>query len=119
MNLKLLNDYGIDYETGLARCLNDEEFYGDLLRMFLDDDSMPLSRAAMARGDFKELFQDMHALKGACGNASLTALYEAVCPLVELLRAGCDDKESITALYATVEAAYERAKEGVSLALGL
>ena len=86
MNLAVLAEHGIDYNKGLSRCMNDPEFYEKLLGMFLCDDSFSRGKKAYEAKNFDLMFKCVHELKGACGNASLVGLYNAVVPLVDLLR---------------------------------
>ena len=117
MNRELLAEYGIDYDRGLKNCMGDPAFYKTLLGMFLKDECFPRARAAYAAGDIKELFSSMHELKGASGNAALTELYNAIVPLVELLRTGDAQKEDVDRLFAAADEAYRRTYEGVSIAV--
>ena len=47
---------------------------------------------ALEAKDLKEAFEAAHALKGVAGNLALDPLYDAVCEIVEPLRAG-EDKD--------------------------
>lgn len=116
MDTEILKEYGIDYEKGLARCADDPEFFALLLSMFLEDDSFARGKSAYEKGDQQAFFACMHELKGVSGTASLTALYEATCPLVELLRGEAPGKEREDALFAAVEKAYACACKGIALA---
>lgn len=118
MDLKILKEYGIDCDKGIARCMNDSGLYETILTMFLDDTCLERAKKHIANKDNTELFKCMHELKGASGNVDITALYEAVCPLVELLRGGGGTEAEITPMFAKIEAAYNRAKEGIALARG-
>ena len=118
MDETILGAHGVDHAKGVARCMNDEDFYERLLEMFLQDDSFQRATEAYARGDAAELFRCVHELKGVSGNAAMTELYAVVCPLVELLRGGGEISAEVERLFAEVEAKYLRAAEGVSLALG-
>lgn len=116
MNYTILRESGIDVETGLARCLNDREFYEQFLMMFLEDTSFERARAAFEQKDYKELFKCAHELKGVSGNAGLSELYDAVSPLVDLVRGGSADDGEAAALFERVSEAYERARDGVARA---
>lgn len=113
MNLTILNDYGIDYEKGLARCMDDRGLYESILLLFLEDAAMPRARKSFNDKNYTELFRSLHELKGACGNAEMTELYNATYPLVELLRVKGGTDEEIAGMYALVETAYNKAKEGI------
>ena len=113
MDMALLTCYGIDGKKGLSRCLNDEKLYRMLLGMFMKEDAFDRAKAAMAAGDLHCVFQCAHELKGASGNASLTDLYNALCPRVDLVRVDGADQAEAQRLFADVEAAYVRARQGV------
>lgn len=117
MDITILEDYGIVYKKGLARCMGDAEFYEKLLSMFLNDDSFERSKKAYEEKDYHKMFQCTHELKGACGNADMKDLYQAVCPLVELLRNDSGSEDEIKNSFDKVEAAYDKAKEGIFMAI--
>lgn len=77
---------GSKVEEGLARCMNNEEFYLRLVGMALRDKSFDTLRAAVSSGDAKTAFEASHALKGALSNLALTPLAEPASALTELLR---------------------------------
>lgn len=116
MDITVLENYGVDAKKGLERCMGDLEFYEKLLSLFLNDDSFMRSKRAYEQKDYKEMFQCMHELKGASGNADLKMLYQAICPLVEILRFGNGTEEEINLHFKKVEMAYEKAKEGIFIA---
>lgn len=119
MNCELLGAYGIDYKKGLARCMNDESFYEKMLRLFLEDTSYPRALAEYEAQNDRGLFKTLHELKGACGNADMTELYDAVGLLVEYLRSGEGiERPKVEVMFADVTRAYDRAKRGVYEALG-
>lgn len=109
---------GIDGRAGVERCMNDEALYTQVLTLFLDDDSMERARAALAKDDRQALFRCMHELRGACGNAEMTRLYQAVGPLVERLRAGGGTRGELEVLLLPVEAAYRQAMNGIAALCG-
>lgn len=121
MDFSVLDSYGVDYRQGIRRCMDDSEVYHQMLIAFLEDDSFDRAKKAFASRDYRGMFNCMHELKGACGNADFTALYEAVVPLVEILRSGEAEEsaEEVEKKLQTVSMAYERTREGVSLALGM
>ena len=118
MDLSVLHEYGIDYKSGIARCLNDASLYEKVLMLFLEDTSLAHARIAFDRGDYSMLFVCLHELKGAAGNADLTELTLAVTPLVELLRRGGGTDAEIARMYDRVEAAYTTTREGILQACG-
>lgn len=117
MNRSVLKDHGIDCDTGVERCLNNETLYASILTMFLDDTSMAAAASAHGRRDNKALFTSAHELKGASGSAALADLYAAASALVECLRKGEADGDEVDRLFLKMEKEYSRAREGVSLAL--
>lgn len=119
MDLTILDAHGINSSKGLARCMNDPRFYQRLLGMFLKDDSFRRAKAACDAGDAAALFGCLHELKGACGNADMTSLYELVCPLLESLRGQSALPPGTKEAFADVEKAYITARRGVCLALGV
>lgn len=118
MNIQILEEHGIDYASGVARCTNDAGFYEMLLTMFLQDDTFARAKAAYGEGDMKELFNCMHELKGAAGNASLTDMYKASVPLVEALRCEQPRQDEIDGLFVRAQQVYDRTCEGISAAIG-
>ena len=90
--LEKLNAMGVRTEEGLARCLGQENFYLSLVQRALRDEEFEKLGSAIGQGRLSEAFEYAHALKGACGNLSLTPLYEPLCEITEWLRNGkvCD-----------------------------
>lgn len=82
-NLKKL---GADTESGLARCVNNEEFYLKMVGLSLQDDKFEKLRSAIEAGDLDSAFEAAHALKGVLGNVGLTQLFEPVSEMTEELR---------------------------------
>lgn len=119
MDKSLLKEYGINYDEGLARCMGDPAFYKTLLSIFLSDSAFTRAAEAYGAGDLNALFACMHELKGASGTAAFTELYNAICPLVELLRgkAAQADPAETDRLFDAVQTAYARTCEGITKAL--
>lgn len=86
MTLDALKTFGANTEEGMARCLNDESFYMQMVAMTLEDKSFDALKAALDAGDSPGAFAAAHALKGAVGNVALTPIFEPLCALTELLR---------------------------------
>jgi HPt (histidine-containing phosphotransfer) domain-containing protein len=118
MDQTFLTQLGIDYDKGLRICMGDPVFFKTLLTMFLKDDCFPRARVAYAEGNDQALFSCLHELKGVSGNAALTALYDSVVPLVELLRAGVTDRTELDRLFAAANAVYQRIYDGIKTAVG-
>lgn len=87
MTVEELKALGANTEEGLARCMNNEDFYLRLVKMALADDGYARLRAAVEAHDLDEGFERAHALKGMLGNVSLTNLVEPVIEMTEALRA--------------------------------
>jgi HPt (histidine-containing phosphotransfer) domain-containing protein len=115
MDLKLLEEYGINYKEGIGRCLNDEKFYTQILLMFLEDGAYAEAKEAYNEKDYRKLFNAAHNLKGACGNVSMTDLYNAASKLVELLRNDDGNDEEVTLLFENVTKEYNRVIEGIRI----
>jgi HPt (histidine-containing phosphotransfer) domain-containing protein len=81
-----LKKHGVDTDAGLSRCMNNQDFYLRLVNMSLDDNTVDSLGAALAEGDLDKAFAEVHKLKGASGNLSLTPIYEPALELTELLR---------------------------------
>ena len=64
MTLDALRAYGANTAEGMARCLNDEPFYLEMVAMTLADGSFEKLQAAMDAGDARGAFSAAHSLKG-------------------------------------------------------
>ncbi len=117
MHNKVCNDYGIDYEKGVAHCMGDEELFMEILAMFLEDSSFGRAKAAYESKDYEVLLKSVHELKGVSGNAALTELYKTTCELVEYLRNGKINDEDVNMLFALMAVAYNRTRDGIALTL--
>ncbi|MDO5576712.1 MAG: Hpt domain-containing protein, partial [Fibrobacter sp.] len=93
------------------------DLYRKVLSYFLKDDTITNAKDAYANKEYDSLFEQMHNLKGFSGNLGLSALYEAVVPLVETLRKQVDEERLISEQFSNVLTAYERAMSGISLLL--
>ena len=87
LTIDVLNELGADTKSGLARCLDNEEFYLRMVTMALKDDGYERLKAAVEAGDLNEAFERAHALKGVLGNVSLDNLAAPVITITEELRA--------------------------------
>lgn len=118
MDKELLLKYKIDFEKGVSRCMDDAEFYEELLSMFLQDASFENAKLALKKKNYSRMFECVHELKGTCSNIALNGLYEVVCPLTELLRGGgMPDEAEVKRLFTVVEKEYAQACKGISLAI--
>ena len=87
LTIAALNALGADTKTGLARCMDNEEFYLKMVRMCLEDDRYEKLPQAIQNGEIGQAFEYAHALKGTLGNVSLDNLLAPVAEITELARA--------------------------------
>lgn len=86
ITLDNLRDYGADVDEGVKRCLDDDEFYLDLVKSTIPDERLDELEQLIAAKDFDKAFEVAHALKGMYGNISIIPVYEPVCEITEFLR---------------------------------
>ncbi len=86
LTLENLKEFGANVEEGVTRCLDDEEFYIDLVNSSISDSRIDELEELIAAGDFDKAFEVAHALKGMYGNISLTPLFKPVSEITEKLR---------------------------------
>ena len=79
---------GVDVDQALERMMGSEALLERLLGKFLEDRNFPALRAALAAGDGAAATAAAHALKGVCGNLSMTALFALFTAQVDALRRG-------------------------------
>ncbi len=87
LTVDALQEFGADTAEGLARCMNNEQFYLRLVAMAVGDANFEKLADAIGAQDFKAAFEAAHALKGLVGNLSLTPLFTIASEMTELLRA--------------------------------
>ncbi len=109
MTLDALTLYGARTAEGLARCLNNEKFYLQMVSMALADKNFERLQAAMDAGDSRAAFEAAHSLKGSIGNVALTPIYEPICALTELLRGRDALPDGAGALTAQIMTARQKA----------
>lgn len=96
IDFEKLGAAGVNVDEALARLMGSRALYERLLVKFLDD-------ANMAR-----LTEAAHALKGVCGNLSMTRLYELVSRQCDLFRAG--DRAGAFALVPEAKQCYDEVR---------
>jgi HPt (histidine-containing phosphotransfer) domain-containing protein len=84
---EIFQAYGADYDATMERFMGNEALYLRLLGMLFQDDNLHKLGVALEAGDLTAAFEAAHTLKGVAGNMGLSPLYEAVCAMVEPLRA--------------------------------
>ncbi len=82
-----LRKYGANVEEGVNRCLDDEEFYIDLVNSAIPDNRIDELEQVIATGDLDKAFELSHTLKGMYGNISITPIFKPINEMTELLRA--------------------------------
>lgn len=87
LTVEALRSAGVDVDSGLDRCMGNENFYIRLVKMTLEDESFGVLRKAVEAHDLDKGFECAHALKGVLGNVSLTNVLGPVLELTEALRA--------------------------------
>ena len=109
MTLDELRAYGAEVDTGLARCMNMEAFYLNLVGQIFDEDRYDELENAIVSKDFMHAFEIAHGLKGIYANLSLTPLLEPISEMVELLRTRTDTDYS--GLIGTAREAFEELRQ--------
>ena len=87
MTIEEMERFGADTKVGVGRCMGNKDFYLRLVKMMPKDQNFAILYDSIDKGDLDSAFEAAHALKGALGNLSITALYEPMVELTELLRA--------------------------------
>ncbi len=90
LTLDVLKEFGANVAEGLERCMDDEEFYLELIPDALDESYYKSIEEAASIKDFKQGFEVAHSLKGILANLALTPILEPVSEITELFRAGTD-----------------------------
>ena len=86
LTIEELKKLGCDTDEGLARCLNQEDFYLKLVNSAINCEDFDTLKVALENKDLDQAFDMAHKLKGALGNLSLTPLYDKAVEITELLR---------------------------------
>lgn len=109
MTLDALKTFGANTVEGMARCMDDEPFYLEMVELALEDQNFDALEDAMEARDAHAAFEAAHALKGSLGNVALTPIYEAACDLTELLRGKNEVAEGGDVLLGHIMALREKA----------
>jgi HPt (histidine-containing phosphotransfer) domain-containing protein len=86
ITIDTLKEYGANVEEGIARCVNNEDFYIKMVNMALSDQKIYDLEKALAANDLDKAFEAAHGMKGMFSNLSLTPLVKPVNEITELLR---------------------------------
>lgn len=84
--IEKLKKFGVDVESGLKRCVNNEALFLRLVAMVPGNDSFNKLYVALENKNFDEAFTAAHSLKGILSNLSIDNLLEPVLKITELLR---------------------------------
>ena len=87
LTVEALRLAGADVDSGISRCMGNEDFYIRLVNMALADDGYSALREAVEAHDLEKGFECAHALKGMLSNVSLTNVLDPVLEMTEALRA--------------------------------
>ena len=86
ITIEKLREFGADVDDGLSRCLNNADFYTNLVGKLTEDKTLYLLEQQLIRKDLDGAFETAHSLKGVYANLSLTPLTVPVTDITELLR---------------------------------
>ena len=87
LTIDKLKELGADTESGINRCVGNEDFYLKIVGMVLNSGDFDALKEAIDNGDLDTGFEKAHALKGIVSNASLDNLLAPVVEITEHLRA--------------------------------
>ncbi len=90
LTIDTLKEFGADTSEGLARCMNNENFYLMLVKKATQDKRLELLEQQIIDKDLDAAFESAHMLKGMYANLSLTPLTKPVSEMTELLRSRTD-----------------------------
>ena len=86
LSIQKLQESGVNTKEGLARCLNNEQFYFKMIKKAMSDNSIENLKSAIEADDLDKAFEIAHNLKGVTGNLALTSLYEPIAEMTDFLR---------------------------------
>lgn len=106
-----LETAGMDVDAALARLMGNEMLLERVLQVFAGDTNMAALEAASHAGDARAGLEAAHALKGVCGNLSMTTLFDLCSRQCDLFRAG--DSDAAFALVPQIAEAHRAMLEAV------
>lgn len=98
-----LSDGHIDVAGGLTRCMDNEQLYLRLLKMFAAEDHAGPLRAAIENGNLEAAERKMHSLKGTSGNLSIMELYNQAQKLDQMMKENIWPAEELDAFFEELE----------------
>ena len=90
ITIESLRSYGANVDEGLARCMNNADFYIMLVNKVLADKKIFLLEEQIKDKNLDAAFETAHALKGMYANLSLDPITKPVTEITEELRARKD-----------------------------
>lgn len=87
----------INMETGLGRVRGNQKLYTKMLGMFLASEDPKKLEDALLAGDLAAAAEAAHTVKGVAGNLSLDDLFEQSSALMDQLRAGAANDDTLAA----------------------
>lgn len=106
MKVKAIYDeIGGNYQNILQRVFSDDNIIM-LLSMLLEDDSYANFMKCMEQENYAQATDEIHGLKGICGNLSIDSLYDISVDILSALRAG--DVEHAKRRQGELTACYEK-----------
>ena len=110
ITLDKLKEFGADTDEGLARCMNNEDFYLKMVGMGIADERFDTIKDVLDSGDYEAAFEVAHALKGVLGNLALSPIYDPMSEMTELLRAN-DQSADIMSYYNQMKTELDRLRK--------
>ena len=90
LTIEKLKEFGVDVESGLKRCVNNEALFLRLVAMVPGNDSFNKLYTSIENKSFDEAFTAAHSLKGILSNLSINNMLKPVQEITELLRSKTD-----------------------------
>ena len=87
LSIDVLREFGADVDDGLERCLDDEEFYLELVPGALEESYYKSIDDLIKQEAYMQAFEVAHSLKGILANLALTPILNPVSEITEGLRA--------------------------------
>lgn len=86
MKRKALKEVGVDYTAGVLHFAGKEELYVKYLRKYGEDHHLQDAVAAYEKTDYKEVLDQIHALKGLSGTLGFSRMFQSASAVVSDLR---------------------------------
>lgn len=86
MKKEALKEVGVDYAAGVLHFAGKEEMYIKYLRKYEADRHLQDAVAAYEKTDYKEMLDQIHALKGLSGTLGFFRMFQSASEIVTDLR---------------------------------